>query len=457
MDKYTVRQLNSMMEAYPKSPDMQNDRGITAIVARRQPSLLIYANKKYLDDKEIASLAVKTDGQSLRFFSDGIRGDEEIVFLAVESFCKSFAFAVGPARKSKRIALSVARRGGDTISLLDHVFLSDKEVAEAAISRNPKALAYFTEAVRSNAELCIKAMSLDRTAVEFVADGAFRNKTVFERAVLDYGGRIRSGSISNSTPQGVFDEIERRELKFSIAAQKLDLMSVDRDKLAVCLKFGEGAISKKTDLLRKYIASEDKEIVSLIIERGGISQKALVEEVKLASKSSKIRVLPLLLKYTAGVGAKDARDKDERMYEMRSLRRKSPVAVQRFKENYQKHLADRELVLLAAYADGSVIKTLAHTEYICDEAFVTECLKSYTVKNSDGAILEGLNVDLTESQAELACSRDGRNYFFLPEKYKANPRICAVAVRSFDGVYDTLSDGLKKQVDAIMREKLWIR
>ena len=138
MDNLNVRQLKMIGDEYPKSESMQCDREKTLIVAQRMPSLLSYAKKEFLEDREIALVAVKTDGQSLRFFSEEIRGDEEVVTKAVQTFCKSFVFAVGNARKSLTIAKLVASRGGETIALLDEQFLNSEEVAILAVSRNPR-------------------------------------------------------------------------------------------------------------------------------------------------------------------------------------------------------------------------------------------------------------------------------------------------------------------------------
>jgi hypothetical protein len=52
---------------------------------------------------------------------------------------------------------------------------------------------------------------------------------------------------------------------------------------------------------------------------------------------------------------------------MRSLRRKSPTATARFKEIFKDYLHDREVMMLAAWADGTIIKSVVNTDYILDE------------------------------------------------------------------------------------------
>ncbi len=457
MEGFSVRQLNYLAEKYVSDRSLQQDKEITLALVRRNASIVQYACDSLKDDAEVAIACVRSDGRSLRFLSERMTSCERVVLCAVESFCASFAFATGEARRSPSVARAVAKRGGDTIELLDGEFLDSEEIALIAVDRNPKTLRFFSERIRSVEEVVLRAAARDRTAINFAADKAFKSKRVFEKAIGCFDGRIRITGLSNATPQGVFDEIEKRGLTFSLAIQNLDALTLEREKLAVCIRCGEGAILKKAELLRKYVLSEDGEMVSLIIEKLSLSHKIILAEIKFASENRKIRVLPILLRATRGVGLKENDEKNERTYFIRSLRRKSPTATNRFKENFERYLSDAEIVMLAAEADGTVLKTLAHTDYVKNEDFITACLKSYVVKLSDGAILDGLDVDLTFQQALLACSRDGRNYFYLSVEYRRTKEIALAAVRSDEGVYNKLSEELKKDEDIIRENRLWMR
>lgn len=458
MEKYSVRQLASLVENYPNDKTLQKDREITLLLAKRSPSILSYADTQLLQDREIALEAVKTDGRALRFFADNVKGDEEVVLVAAQNFCGSFVFAIGDARKSLSVAKVVAKRGGETIKHLDEKFLDDEEVALLAVERNPKALKYFSERVRAQEKVVMTALTKDRTTVEFLSDDAFFNKKVFEKAVgVGYDGKIRVSNLTNESPQGLFDEIERRELSFSLALQKIDLLTVDEQKLKVCLKYGVGAINKKSDLFKRCILSDNAELVALMIEKGNLTSKIIVDGVKFASQNRKVRVLPTLLKLSGGMGVNAESAKSDRTYLMRSLRRKSPTAIARFKENYKDYLLDKEIMMLAAWSDGTIIKLLCNTDYVKDQAFVTECLKSYVVKISDGALLNGIEIKLNYEQAEIACRKDGRNYFYLDEQFKNNPHFAMLAVRSSEEVYDLLPEEFKNLPEIIKEKRLWIR
>lgn len=457
MDNLSIRQLNYLTERYEHDKQMQADKDITLAVVRRNPALYLVASEELKKDVDVALACVKSDGRALRFLSDELRENETVVLSAVENFCASFSFAHGKAKKSVLVAEAVAKRGGETIELLDESFLDDENIAKIAVARNPKALKYFSNRIRSIESVVLQAANRDRTALMFASDEAFRCKAIFEKVIGSVGGRYRITTLTNNTPQGVFDEIERRGLTFSFSAQNLDLFTLERDKLLVCLRCGEGNLLKKADLLRKYVLAEDVEIVGLIIEKYNLPHNVILAEVKFASENRKVRVLPQLLKATRGMGAKDVDDKNARMYLVRSLRRKSPTAMARFKENIEDYLKDEELMMLAAEADGTILKIVTNTDYINKPEFVTACLKSYIVKVSDGAILDGLSLNLTYEQAIIACRRDGRNYFFLSEEFKGLKEIAANAVRSDESIYAKLSEELKNDADVIREMRLWIR
>ena len=125
-----------------------------------------------------------------------------------------------------------------------------------------------------------------------------------------------------------------------------------------------------------------------------------------------------------------------------------------------------ELSCLNYYSSGFKLGSLSYSKrlalktksnYINKEEFVTACLKSYVVKLSDGAILNGLNVKLNFEQALLACKRDGRNYYYLNEELKKEKELAVAAVRSSEEVYDKLSEELKNDTDVIREKRLWIR
>ena len=116
---------------------------------------------------------------------------------------------------------------------------------------------------------------------------------------------------------------------------------------------------------------------------------------------------------------------------VRNLKRKSPMAAAKLIDGIDDYAHDEEAIKLAASVDGGVIRLLYRTDFAGDKNLVTDCLKTYVVKNSDEPLLKNLKgIDLDFEQCRIACRRDGRNYFYLPEQYRGSELLKEVAYAS---------------------------
>ena len=113
--EYNVRQVNNFISDYPTDAKLQKDKDITVAVLARNPAYAAYADESLLKDKDVAMCAVEKDGRTLRFFDDSLKSDEDVAYAAVKNFRSSFAFTLGKARDSRRIAAEVASAGGDVV------------------------------------------------------------------------------------------------------------------------------------------------------------------------------------------------------------------------------------------------------------------------------------------------------------------------------------------------------
>ena len=172
------------------------------------------------------------------------------------------------------------------------------------------------------------------------------------------------------------------------------------------------------------------------------------EGIEAASAGRKIRVLPVLLQARAGnKRAYDYYDTEagERTTVVKSLKRGSLLGVKRFFDEYERYKDDREIVYLAVKADGRILPDLKTSKFYGEEALTDASLENYIVKNSEEPLLKRLSdVELTREQAITACRRDGRNYYYLPQKYRLDTAIAAEAVRTEKSVYDALPDEMKE-------------
>lgn len=427
--EYNARQVNAFIAEYPTDERLQNDASVTVAVLTRRPALISYTSKELLSDRRVALAVVKNDGRSLRFFSDELRGDEEVVYTAVKNFRSSYSFALSPARDSLKIALAVAEVGGETVSSLAPKFLDDETVAKVAVGRNPKSIVYFSRRIQSLPSIAISALKQDRTVANFLPDEAFLDDGVFYAAIRFSDGKIGSGVLSAETSLAVYEKLAQKSIRFNFSLQNIDLLALDGQKLKYVFELGLGVSGKKAELFHKFVDGDDRQTVDMLVKANVPSAKTVLTELDYASKNKKLRVLPILISRAREIRKNEGDgESDERRNLMRNLRRKSPSALKKFIDAVDVYAADGEVVRLAASVDGSVIKVLYKTNFADDARLIDECLRSYVVKNSEDPLLKDLKgVLLCDEQYALACKRDGRNYYFLPERLKADENIKKIA------------------------------
>ena len=434
---YNIRQVNNFIAEYPKDKSLQKDKSVTLAVIARYPALIANADPELLKDKEVALAAVSRDGRNLRFFPEELRSDEEVVLAAVKNFRSSYAYALGKARESREVAMAVASVGGDTIATLAPEFLDDEKIALAAVGRNPKSIAYFSRRVCALPEVALLALKQDRTVLPYIPDEAFDNDDVFFATIRLTDGKVGGGVLSASTPVGVYRRIYEKGIKFNFPLQNIDLLALDGERLKYVLESGLGVTGKKAELFHKFVAEDDRDAVNLLLKKKIPSQKTVLTELDYASKNKKFRVLPTLISAGREIRKNESPESDERKMLMRNLRRNSATAVAKFIDKVETYAADEEVIRLAVGVDGNVLKVLGKTNFADDKSLVTACLKNYVVKNSEEPLLKNVSgVKLDRDQCFLACRRDGRNYFFIPDEFKADESIKNVAYENGASRYE---------------------
>lgn len=429
--EYNVRQVNNFIADYPTDEKLRKSKDVTLAVLARNPAYAAYADESLLKDKDVALCAVEKDGRTLRFFSDELKADEDVAFAAVKNFRSSFAFTLGKARDSRKIAAEVAAAGGDVVSMLDKKFLDDEEIAKVAVGRNPKAIQYFSDRVKCVPSVALLALKQDRTVTQYLPDEAFENDAVFRAAIrMTDDGKVGVGVINEVTPIGIFEKLKKENMKFNFSLQSADLSALDGERLRYVIELGLGVTGKKAEIFHKFVDRDDRETVSFLLAKKFPSAKTVATELEYASKNRKLRVLPALISASRG-GRRGVNESDERKMLVRNLKRKSPSAAAKLIANIDDYAHDEEAVRLAATVDGGVIRVLYRTDFSGDKNLVTDCLKTYVVKNSDEPLLKNLKgVNLDFEQCAVACRRDGRNYFYLPEQFRGSEYLKEIAYAS---------------------------
>ncbi len=438
----SARLVNSLAEDYRTNRDLQTDRELTLRLVERRPELYEFTSEENKADKEIASACFKTDGRLIRFAPESIRSDPKVALVAATDYPLCISFLTGEAAKSKEIATVVAESGGSAIEMLPKEFYADKDIARIAVSKNAKNIRFFTEEVRADESVCLAALAQDRTVCDYFSNDAFASDRVFEKSVRADRGIISPNTLSNDMPLGLFEKIAEKNMSIRLTAQKLDLLTIDYDKLYAVLSVCDGNVIRKKELLARIVDKDDRKCAELLCKRFSVPPQIVKDILPYAVQHGKMRVLPYLMSY---MNSRNVGEREEREKIIRGLKRNSPKAVQTLFDAIADYKNDREVIALCSVVNGSVLKLIHDSPLFYDPEIVTNCVKSYVVKNADKPFVQWFtNAKFSYDDLKILCRKDWRNYFALDETLRKDPVLCTEAVRSGIGVYDKIDEDMKQ-------------
>lgn len=438
----SVRLLNALSEDYKTDAKLQSDKELTLSLVEKRPELYEYASETLKADEEIASICFKSDGRLIRFAPESIRSNPKIALIAATDYPLCVSFLTGEAADSREIAEVVARSGGSAIESLPEKYFSDKEIARIAVTKNAKNIRFFSESVRADESVCLAALAQDRTVCAYFADDAFASDKVFERSVRADRGVIGANTLSNDMPLGLFEKITENNMTIRLTAQKLDLLTIDYDKLYAVLSACEGNVIRKKELLMRVVEKDDRKCAELLCEKFSVLPQTVKEILPYAVQHRKMRVLPYLMSF---MNARSVGEREEREKIIRGLKRNSPKAVQTLFDSVAEYKNDREVIALCAGVNGEILKYIEDSPLFRDPEIVSACVKSYVVKNADKPFVQWFkDANFSYDDLKVLCRKDYRNYFALSNDLQKDVGLCVEAVRSGIGVYDKMDEEMKK-------------
>lgn len=419
--KFTVSQLKEIKN-YPFVKEYQDDKQTTMLAVDYSYQNFKYASDRLKNDKEVCLFAAQKSGNTLCYMGNAAKEDKEIVKAAVSDTGSALKYADKKILNDKEIALLAMRTCISVLNLLGENLKDDEEVVLAAINKNPFEVEYASERLRGNVRIMTAAYKKDRRTIVFGADKLFENEELLKSLLNVKNGVVGSGALYNQLPLGVFKQIQAFGFKVSLSLQRVNLLTIERDKLYYLLKASDCIPSKKKELLHCYVEKDDGQIVSLIISKGQIPLSTVEDELKYATLNRKIRTLPILLSRQHSARKnhnKSAHEKSERDKLISSLKRKTASSIVTFTNNACRYLDDRDVVLTASMADGKIIFCIT-PKYRDDKEIVKNCIDNYTVCLSDPPVLSVISKNLTSDKeiALSACKKDIRNYDYIGENLK---------------------------------------
>ena len=141
------------------------------------------ANEKILNSKNFAKTIISNcKGFSLKYFSEEIRSNKELVLIAVSKNGNELKHASDELKKDREVVLAAIKTSqvelfaNEAIKYADKSFLNDFEIARIAVAFSGNMLQYFVDEVRKDKEIVSIAVNNTPNAVEFADKSLLSDK-----------------------------------------------------------------------------------------------------------------------------------------------------------------------------------------------------------------------------------------------------------------------------------------
>ena len=133
---------------------------------------------------------------ALSYFSDHIRGDQEIACFAVQCSKNALQFVSQELRSDKTVVLAAVNRLGTLLKFASSDLQGDHEIACVAVKSRGAALQYTSEILQGDINLALMAVNQNGLALEFASSELRSSKVLVEAALKQNGLSLQYASMN---------------------------------------------------------------------------------------------------------------------------------------------------------------------------------------------------------------------------------------------------------------------
>jgi hypothetical protein len=158
------------------SDNLKNNREIVKEAIIRNPKTLEYASHILKDDKAFISEHIKQDGNLLKYLSARLKDDQEIVSLAIQQEPLALQYASTRLKNDFSLVRFTIKKDVTVLAFLDHKFRNNKEISLILndptlmfqqINKNPESLKFIGDFLKNNQSLMKTAVKQDGKSLRY--------------------------------------------------------------------------------------------------------------------------------------------------------------------------------------------------------------------------------------------------------------------------------------------------
>jgi len=299
-----------------------------------------HVGKELKGDKELVLLAVKQNWQALKYASKELRDDKDVVIEAVKKYGSALCYASQELKNDKELVLLAVKQNGDALKYASQELKSDKELVLLAVKQNGHALKYASQELRDDKEVLLGAVKQDWWALQHATPELKKDKELVLLAVKQDWWALCYASQELKGDKGVVIEAVKQNWQALCYASKE--LRDDKEVVIEAVKRYGGALQHASFRLK-----DDKELVLLAMKQ----DSSALQHASFQLRNDKEIVLEAVKQNGHALQHASRELKNDKEVVIQAVRQKGH-ALQFASQELQNN---KELVLLAVKQDGRAL------------------------------------------------------------------------------------------------------
>ena len=235
----------------------------TLAAVQKDGKALRYASQALRADRNVVREAVKKTGSALEYASPDLKNDRDTVLMAIKQEPRSLEFASGALRGDRGVILVAVKECGDALRYASASLKGDRDVVLAAVRQDGSALRYASEAFRADRAIVLEAAKESGFALEIASENFRSDREIVLETVKKYGLSLH---VASETLRGDRDVVlaAARQNGFALEFASKELRDDEHIVTAACkaepmaLGFASARLRDRDEVVLEAVKSAKK-------------------------------------------------------------------------------------------------------------------------------------------------------------------------------------------------------
>lgn len=162
--------------------NLVNNKELMLNIINQDSETIFYVSERLKNDKDIALLAVKKDGNNLKYLTN-LKDNYEIVLEAVKQSGEALVYASKRLKNNRVIALTAINNNCNSYKFLSKQLSNDRILASLCIKENGLLIQYLPTKLSKNKELNLLAVEENYLAMSLINTSLINDKCIALKAL----------------------------------------------------------------------------------------------------------------------------------------------------------------------------------------------------------------------------------------------------------------------------------